>query len=265
MRTKIFISTSLLIITSFIIFSFIDKKDYQKKVALKNCADVMSTGFSNTILKPTPIRKLTYSVRSANNKTTTKGILSKAKTVKEIFEYYPSSWIEEYVLVEITRISNNKEKKELSKNVALTSKQQALLKSAKVGDDMLVRIVYKTKNSVKKGLDTSEIKKRVTIVPDVSARFKGGENDLAVYLRNNSSAETRNWEFTSGQSTKITFTVDEKGETTNIKVTESSGVISVDKSIIQLLEKMPNWLPAKDNRGKHVKQQFKLTIGDAGC
>lgn len=130
---------------------------------------------------------------------------------------------------------------------------------------MLVRIVYKTKNSVKKGLDTSEIKKRVTIVPDVSARFKGGENDLAVYLRNNSSAETRNWEFTSGQSTKITFTVDEKGETTNIKVTESSGVISVDKSIIQLLEKMPNWLPAKDNRGKHVKQQFKLTIGDAGC
>mgnify|MGYP000365571656 CR=1 FL=1 len=265
MRGRITVAAILVMIVSFVVFGFVNKKEIKKEITSVTSVNVVSTDFENSILKSAPVRKLTYYVRGANNKTITESELSNVKNLKEVFEYYPTSWIEEYVSIEITRVSNNKEIKEICKSIALNAKQQALFRNAKVGDDLRVKIVYKTKNAAQNSLNTSEIKKILTVVPDVSARFEGAENALESYLKNNSSTEIKNWKFNPTQSATASFMIDEKGAAININIVESSGIISIDKSIEQLLEQMPKWIPAKNSAGKPVKQKIELTVGDTGC
>ncbi|QXP73537.1 energy transducer TonB [Tenacibaculum sp. AHE15PA] len=265
MKTRITVAAILVMIISFVVLGFVNKKETKKEITSVASAEAISTGFENTILKSAPVRKLTYFVRGANNKTITEGELSNVKTLKAVFEHYPTSWIEEYVFIEITRVTNSKEIKEVCKSIVLNTKQQALIRNAKFGDDIRIKIVYKTKNAAKNSLNTSEIKKTLTIVPDISACFKGAENALESYLTNNSSTEIKNWKFNPTQSATATFMIDENGDAINVNIVESSGIISIDKAIKQLLEQMPKWKPAKNSKGKSVQQKFELTIGDTGC
>ncbi|WP_064965852.1 energy transducer TonB [Tenacibaculum ovolyticum] len=59
--------------------------------------------------------------------------------------------------------------------------------------------------------------------------------------------------------------MNEKGKVAEVNIIKSTGIKSVDASIIELLYRMPKWSPAKNIEGENVKQQFELVIGDDGC
>ena len=67
------------------------------------------------------------------------------------------------------------------------------------------------------------------------------------------------------QSAAAVFTINETGKVEDVSVTKSTGVVSLDKAILELLYKMPKWLAAEDENGNTVKQQFELVIGNTGC
>lgn len=67
------------------------------------------------------------------------------------------------------------------------------------------------------------------------------------------------------QNAIATFVINEQGKVTDVSIIKSTGIISVDSSIIDLLYKMPKWSPAKNSSNKVIKQQFEFVIGAGGC
>lgn len=249
------------IIGSFIAISFINKSE-----AKKECLAITNSGSKNVALniplENKPEVTLNYFVRGASNRTITKSKLSKAKTLEEIVEHFPSNWIGEYILVETYRITKNSEIKILGKDVTLNKKQRSLFKDTNVGDDVLVRVVYKSKNSL---TNTNETNILLTVVPEVTASFIDENNTLKEYLIKKSSKEIVEWKFKPMQNATAYFIVNEEGRVAEVNITKSTGVTSVDASIMELLYGMPRWSPAKNTEGKKIKQQFELVIGDDGC
>ncbi|PKH50360.1 hypothetical protein CXF68_06445 [Tenacibaculum sp. Bg11-29] len=252
----------LVIIGSFTAFSFIDKSEIKKEcLAITNS----SSKSIDLNINDTPKVTLNYFVRGASNRTITKSKLSKAKTLEDIVAHFPSNWIGEYVLVEIYRITKNSEIKILGKDITLNKKQITLFKNANTGDDILVRVVYKSKNSLTNSTNTNETNILLTVVPEVAASFIDDNNTLKEYLVENSSQEIINWQFKPMQNATAYFIVNEEGKVTDVNITKSTGIKSVDASIKELLYKMPRWSPAKNTEGETVNQQFELVIGGDGC
>ncbi|WP_422089470.1 energy transducer TonB [Tenacibaculum ovolyticum] len=252
------------IIGSFVALSFINKSEAKKEcLAIRNSSSKYVA--LNIPLENKPEVTLNYFVRGAGNRTITKSKLSKAKTLEDIVEHFPSNWIGEYILVETYRITKNSEIKILGKDVTLNKKQRSLFKDTNVGDDVLVRVVYKSKNSLTNSTNTNETNILLTVVPEVSASFISDKNTLKEYLTKNSSKEIVEWQFKPMQNATAYFIVNEEGKVAEVNITKSTGVTSVDASIMELLYGMPRWSPAKNTEGKKIKQQFELVIGDDGC
>lgn len=255
-----------IIIGSFIVLSFISKSETKKEcLAITNSSSKYVALNSNVPLGNKLKVTLNYFVRGANNRTITKSKLSKAKTLEDIVAHFPSNWIGEYVLVETYRITKKNEIKILGKDVTLNKKQRALFKAVNVGDDVLVRVIYKSKNSLNNSTNTNETNILLTVVPEVSASFISDKNTLKEYLTKNSSKEIVDWQFKPMQNATASFIVNEEGQVSEVNITKSTGVTSVDTSIMELLYGMPRWSPAKNIEGKTVKQQFELVIGGDGC
>lgn len=253
------------IIGSFIVLSFINKSEAKKEcLVITNSSSKYVALNSNVPLGNKLKVALNYFVRGASNRTITKSKLSKAKTLEDIVAHFPSNWIGEYVLVETYRVTKNSEIKILGKDVTLNKKQRGLFKKANTGDDILVRVIYKSKNSLN-DTSTNETNILLTVVPEVSASFISDKNTLKEYLTKNSSKEIVEWQFKPMQNATASFIVNEEGKVAEVNITKSTGVTSVDASIMELLYEMPRWLPAKNTEGEKVKQQFELVIGDDGC
>lgn len=269
MKIKILFTGVLLIIGSLIIVGFVNKKNSNKKKiavrkVVKNTSDRLNC-FSSESINKLPEVVLNYLVRGANNRTITKSKLNEAKTLKDIVEHFPATWIGEYVLVETYRVTKDEGIKEVGKDINLNAKQQALFNSVNIGDDILIRVVYRDKESLGVNGAKKETNITMTVVPEVAASFKKGNKQLTEYLKENSGSRILNWEFKPMQNASALFTINEVGEVTNVKVTKTTGVVSVDKAIIELLYKMPKWNAAKNSKGEFVMQQFELIIGEVGC
>ena len=58
----------------------------------------------------------------------------------------------------------------------------------------------------------------------------------------------------------LKFIVCENGSIYNIECERTSGDIELDQNAIDLIEKMPNWIPAKDQNDKPVNSFVRLPI-----
>ncbi|CAM1351669.1 energy transducer TonB [Tenacibaculum insulae] len=266
MKTKIIIAITILIIGTFFAFSFAKKSEVKNgEIVSEKLIHTDFNSFADQSVKSLTKNNINYFVKGANKKTITKSKLIKAKTLKDIIEHFPTSWISEYVSIDVYRTTAGKEVKASSKNLILTAKQKALFKNANIGDDVLIKIAYKSKNSVTNKLNLNEANIKMKVFPESSARFIGNENSLQEFLVKNSDNDLANWQYKPMESAIASFVINEIGTVTAVKIVTSTGVVSLDQSIIALLYKMPNWKPAMNYNGKPVKQQFEFVIGDMGC
>ena len=210
-------------------------------------------------------KQLYYLVRNGFEKTTTLQQLKAANTINDIIAAYPTSWISDYISVDITTINNGEKRTVTSDNEVLTKEQKELLSQTNESSDVLFLAHYKAENSVTGEIQHREMNFSMTVIPETKAEFTGGYDKMIAYLESNSAKKIEQLGFSKLDVVSVSFTVNKMGKTEHIIITKPSGYDKVDSLLIKLIKDMPQWSPAKNKEGNAVDQHFFLDIQKDNC
>jgi hypothetical protein len=185
---------------------------------------------------------------------------------------YPQGGYElivEYVSVEIIANINGKEITATSTSDELNVAQKNILISLKQGDAIRIVIQFQYKNRTNDKITGNEIFDGglvVTVVPEVVAEYPGGFKQLTDYLIEKvfTKIYARSTTEPIIQSLVI-FTINEEGKAINIKMERTKGDATIDQLLLNALQNMPLWKPAKNAKGIKVKQEYRIPFGGDGC
>lgn len=179
--------------------------------------------------------------------------------------YYSINTIIDYVSVEISITSKGKKTVFRSANTKLTLDQKTALKTIDQESDIDIALYYKYK--VKRNDYDEPIKGTltVTVVPEKEATYPGGYDAFVAYLEKTVFAKL-DIKSVEGklQMVVITFSVNENGLVTEVKMRNSSTDSKIDNMLLEALRGMPIWRPAKDENGRNVKQTISIPFS-RGC
>ena len=207
--------------------------------------------------------ELFYEIKGDYNHSITNEELSEAKILADLIPYFPKSMVTEYISVEISTISNGMKMRSITSDDKLSQEQKNLLNSVETASTINIDINYKTKVPVTNVIENGSKTVALMVVPEVEAEFKGGYDNLIEYLTENSDVSANRFEGLDLSS--VTFTVNEKGNIVNVRMSKTSGNSNIDESLVYLIENMPRWKPAENSDGISVKQDFEFRIGLDGC
>ena len=229
------------------------------------------TGFSQDITTGIPgnniisvKQNLNYDVQGAYIRPVKMKKLRDAKLISDIVDGYPTNWITSYDSVEILTTTNGIVTRAFSPKNVLSKEQKNLLNTVSLGSEIVINVKYKYKNPWNNKIENNNIHTAMTVVPEMEAQYIGGNSLLIKYLKENSFDKISESDFDNSHVLTIKFTVNEKGEIGNAKLTNTSKNPDIDKLLLGLINKMPNWKPAEDPNGKTVKQDFVFSLGN-GC
>lgn len=210
-------------------------------------------------------QNLSYGVRGSYVRGVIKSKLNAATTLQEVSEGFPTNWLNDYVSTEIVSTSNGKKMKASGVNGTLTGEQKKILTSADLGAEVLINIRYKSKNSATDKTEIRSMSLSVTVVPDVEADFKGGHVQMKKYFKEMVVDKISSDLVTSLRQSMVKFTVNEDGDIINARLSMSTGDQDIDRLILESVNKMPKWIPAKNSGGVKVKQDFEFVMSNDGC
>ncbi|MGB5034155.1 MAG: energy transducer TonB [Saprospiraceae bacterium] len=187
--------------------------------------------------------------------------LDKINTLSDLDKRYPTSWVKEYIFVEISAYKNGTQTKVSGISDVLNQEQKELIRLADRRSDITVNVMYLPNNSLKNNT-VKQYDFKVTIMPDKNAVYSTGAKQLIQYLQKNSIVNIEAGSFTGYDLTAIKFTITEQGHITDIQVALPSKDKKIDEMLVTAISKMPNWKPAEFSNGLKVKQNFVLTIGN---
>lgn len=195
---------------------------------------------------------------------TRQGMVS-ARVMSDIVQEYPSSWIVDYVLVEVTAICNNTVMKATGLNDTLTTEQRSLISTADMDAAILFNVKYKMHNSITGLEDIRQLNYSATIVPDNEAEYATGNADLLAYLKATAMQNISEQRAEKLKLAKVMFVINEQGRVENARITQSCDDAEMDALFLKAIENMPAWNAAKMSNGTPVKQSFELLAGNFGC
>ncbi|MBL0331205.1 MAG: energy transducer TonB [Bacteroidetes bacterium] len=176
--------------------------------------------------------------------------------------------IVDYVSVEISTTHNGVVVTSTGAKEALTTEQKNNIKSADLGSDINVVIRFKYKKQLSNTIVANKLIEgnlNITVVPASEAEFPGGNKQLTNYLNENIFEKVSEKKaFRNLPQAVVKFSVDEHGKVMNVKMSRSSMDATTDLQIINAINKMPNWKPAKNSNGKNVAQEFQIPFGMSG-
>jgi hypothetical protein len=187
--------------------------------------------------------------------------LDKINTLTDLDKRYPTSWVKEYISVEISAYKNGTQTKASGISDVLNQEQKELIRLADRSSDIAVSVMYLPENSLKNNT-VKQYDFKVTIMPDKNAIYSEGAEQLIQYLQKNSIVNIEAGSFTGYDLTAIKFTITEQGHITDIQVAMPSKDTKIDEMLVAAISKMPSWKPAAFSNGLKVKQNFVLTIGN---
>lgn len=199
----------------------------------------------------------------------TKEDLNKALSVDEILPK-DANWTSYTVnSVSVSEVRDLRKLGAFSKvgeNLNLTNEQLALLNSADYSDSFRFTASYGDGNKVRPSGESFDLAYFVTVVPEKQAYFQEGNDELTSYLKRGSQISTQALEEEKLTPGKIVFTVNTKGEVSNLRLTESCSYQDIDKLMIRLIsETSGKWQPATNEAGKKVDQELVYSYGRVGC
>ncbi len=207
-------------------------------------------------------KELTFEVnRIYSYITVSKEEMEGANNIVDLNEQYKPSWIKEFKSVEVITTQNGKIRKATGKNDHFTPEQKDLMATADSGEDILVIVSYIPDNTLKHN-DVHEYDFKLTIDPDNEAKYPGGTSQLNQYLQQNAFGKINKTSFSDGETAVIKFMVSEEGEIIHTQLFSSSNDEKTDEILLEVIRKMPCWIPAEYADGTKVKQQFALVVGD---
>lgn len=174
----------------------------------------------------------------------------------------------EYVSVEIS--TTHKDAFITASNVCdqLTTAQKSILFNAEFGEELSVKIKFRLKNMDSRQQNSNPIitgTTTVTVVPNREASFPGGYSKMSQYINDHvrAAASTKNV-FDSLQEAVLNFTVNQRGQLTNVSLLGVSNKSEAAQIILKVISGMPLWKPAS-NKGQNVAQKFSIPLGNIGC
>lgn len=217
------------------------------------------------LIIPPVERELYYDVKPNYIRPLTKEKIKDAKLLSDLIEGYPTNWISSYVVTEILTISDGNTVTTKGKNEVLTAQQKKTLATTEIGSEVAFNVKYIYNNPITDKNEDKEIHVEMTLAPDIEAEYIEGNEKLINYFKENTKDKVSKSLFKGMEMARFGFIIDEKGKAINAKVKNSTGDNIADKVIIDLINKMPNWKPAKDLTGKSVQQEFEFSVGKGGC
>ena len=206
-----------------------------------------------------------YEIRGTYKRPIVKEKLNIAKSLSDINPGYPSSWISNYVSVEILATCNGISMVAAGENDLLTDEQMSILKMSDMGTDIIVDVKYNPKSSLNDAQDIKVINFSYTLIPEVEAEYPGGYSLLKQYLKENAIDKITETLDQQLLLAKVKFTIDENGLISNAQISKTSEDEKIDQLLLEVINKMPEWKPASSN-GIKVKQDFELSVGNiVGC
>lgn len=209
-------------------------------------------------------QNLVYEIRGKHTQGVSKEKLNTAKSMMDIRPGYPASMIDSYISTEISVTIAGKVLKATGRNEVLTAEQQKLIQKAEIGSEVSVEIGYVHPNPATLIPDIHKMHFAMSVVPEVEASYPGGYQDLMTYLEKNVIDKINQSFPKEARNTVITFTVSESGKITKAKVSETSTDPVMDIFLLEVISKMPNWVPARNADGVNISQDFVFTLGN-GC
>jgi hypothetical protein len=191
----------------------------------------------------------------------TKEKLNEAQTLTHLYADYKSSWVREYILVEVSTRYKGRTRKAVSKNNTLSPEQKDILDEADVGTDISVKVLYVPENTLVDN-DIKEIVFTFTVEPESEAKYVGGQQQLLQYLKEKAIDNIPDDCFKGFDLAAVKFTVNEEGEIMDAHVFEHSKDQKVDRLLLDVIRNMPCWQPAEYANGTKAKQEFVLTVGN---
>lgn len=178
--------------------------------------------------------------------------------------------VTDYVSVEIRVSGNGRTTAAESPGNVLTPAQKNILNSAAGGSDVYIKIRFRYRNRTTMPAEPNdrivEGGLTVTVVPETEACFPGGNKELTGYLTVNIFNKIKDKKMLERISRAVvTFTVKEDGRIANAYLSGSSGNAGADKLILDAINAMPAWAPAKNAKGMRVREEFSIPLGAGGC
>jgi len=191
----------------------------------------------------------------------TKEKLEEARTLIDLNAKYKSSWIREYVSVEILTNYKGKLRKAVGENEVLSQEQKDIMNLADLGSDISVIVQYVPENNLKHN-DIQEIRFSLSVDPENEAIFPGGRQQLRQYLKEQAIDKIPGGRFENYDLATIKFTIDEKGQVIDPQIFWPFKDEKTDELLLNAICNMPDWKPAEYANGTKVKQEFVLTVGN---
>ena len=223
------------------------------------------TGLKTDFFAANNKSNLSYMVRGYTNEGFLRPInkqkLIDAKLISDVIENYPSSWIQDYNSVTISGIVNGEDIESSGEDATLTKEQKEILTQA---PEVFISVQYQKKN-YNDQIQNRTMNVSLVVIPETSAEFNGGYEQLIKYLRDNSQNEIVAKNFRYLPQPSINFIINEEGYPENVVLKTTSKDDEIDELLIEVIKKMPKWNPGINQKGQVVKQKFTLDLGKDGC
>lgn len=186
--------------------------------------------------------------------------LEKAETLNDIYARYPSSWVANYISVEVSSTCQGITKKAVSTNDILTDEQKDILNRADLGCKINLKVDYVPENSLKDN-PARKMNFSLTMIPIFEAKYPGGFQHLKKYLKENIIDQIAETKLAHIKLAKVRFNINEKGQVSNAQVFKTTENDCVNQLILEAIRNMPKWSPAENSKGVKISQEFEFTMG----
>ena len=141
-----------------------------------------------------------------------------------------------------------------------------MLKNAKLGDNILLVAYFEEKIPVTHVENTFDhLVYYISIVPEQSAAFPQGKDALINFLKKESEPYVAFLDQRNLKPARISFTIHKNGEVGEVKLLDTCGDSAVDVELVNIVQKLPNWNAAKNEKGENVNQEMVFFFGRRGC
>ena len=192
----------------------------------------------------------------------------KAKTSLGYYLYPLGNYSNIIDIIQLTISSNINGKLQAASTSSdrLSAEQIRILKNAVLDSNIYISINFKLKNNnSENGANSAEFtgKLKLKVTPDTEAEFPGGyvafNNYINLHFFKNISNKS------AGRHAQVQFQINKEGKVSSSKLTNTTGDANIDKKLLEIINAMPTWKPAKNAKKENIKQEFNIAMGNDGC
>ena len=187
--------------------------------------------------------------------------LKQATSIHDLNRVYSSSWIEEFLSVDVITVHNGKVKSTTGLSDIFSDEQKVNMLESDVGHHIKISIQYMPKNNLAKN-EKKEYSFSFLVDPDSEASYPGGETVLNQYIKATVIDKIKKITLDENHISTVKFTVNEDGKILNPHLFWPSEYEEVDAILLESICNMSDWIPAEYANGLKISQEFALSVGN---